>query len=515
MSTWRISCSAIAVCRRNTAWCMRGWRQSFFPPTRSPTTKLELFAADLGVAALRNQSGADLVALYVNDLIGSAGICGVAVSNTLFDPNGGAAWQIYDRSTCGPVSLVYAHENGHLLGMAHQPGLEFPLYPFAHGHSVAGVFTTVMYSALGPTMIPYFSNPDILYQGFPTGIADERDNARVAELNAPIVAALRPAASFVTSAPEAPTNLFTLSFGPGQIYVSWMDHSSGSSEEQEFEVERSSDGTNFTRIATTPTNQSIYIDGGLTPGDTYWYRVRAVNFIAPFGTAGVSAYSNVAPGTVGTPPAAPSALQAQGVSTTAIQLSWTDNSTDELAFAIEMFVNGAFEPYDEAPANATSYTTVPGFNLQPGTTYSFRVYAYNDFGASAIAGPVQGTTLSAPPDFDGDGSADGADNCGLVPNGPLIPDAGGHSQLDADGDGYGNACDADLNNSGTVTTADFGLLRSVLGQAAGFSATAAAADMNGSGTVTTADFGLLRARLGTAPGPSGLSCAGTIPCPGP
>jgi hypothetical protein len=76
--------------------------------------------------------------------------------------------------------------------------------------------------------------------------------------------------------------------------------------------------------------------------------------------------------------------------------------------------------------------------------------------------------------------------------------------LAADGDGYGNICDADINNSGTVTTADFGLLRSVLGQPASFSPTAAAADMNGSGTVTTADFGLLRARLGTAPGPSFL-----------
>jgi hypothetical protein len=53
----------------------------------------------------------------------------------------------------------------------------------------------------------------------------------------------------------------------------------------------------------------------------------------------------------------------------------------------------------------------------------------------------------------------------------------------------------------------------VLGQPATFSATAAAADMNGSGTVTTADFGLLRARLGAVPGPSGLhpNCPPTCP----
>ena len=99
------------------------------------------------------------------------------------------------------------------------------------------------------------------------------------------------------------------------------------------------------------------------------------------------------------------------------------------------------------------------------------------------------------PDVDADGVPDGLDNCRLVAN---------LKQIDADGDGYGNPCDADLNNSGTVTTVDFGLLRSVLGQPTAFSATAAAADLNESGTVSTVDFAILRARLGTAPGPSGL-----------
>ena len=107
-------------------------------------------------------------------------------------------------------------------------------------------------------------------------------------------------------------------------------------------------------------------------------------------------------------------------------------------------------------------------------------------------------------DTDGDGLEDNVDNCKLVAN---------PTQLDADHDGYGNICDADINNSGTVTSADFALMRTVLGQPAGSGATAAAADMNGSGTVTSADFALLRARLGSTPGPSGLACAGTIPCP--
>ena len=110
-----------------------------------------------------------------------------------------------------------------------------------------------------------------------------------------------------------------------------------------------------------------------------------------------------------------------------------------------------------------------------------------------VAGII--TVYGSAPDADLDGMVDSLDNCRLVVNA---------NQLDSDGDRYGNICDADLNNSGLVTTADFGLLRAVLGQSASANPTAAAADMNGSGTVTTADFGLLRARLGTPPGPSGL-----------
>ncbi len=95
-------------------------------------------------------------------------------------------------------------------------------------------------------------------------------------------------------------------------------------------------------------------------------------------------------------------------------------------------------------------------------------------------------------DQDQDGVSDATDNCTLSAN---------PSQLDANADGIGNLCDADLNNSGLVTTADFGIQRLQLGQTAAASPTAAAADLNGSGLVTTADFGILRGRLNLPPGP--------------
>ena len=143
---------------------------------------------------------------------------------------------------------------------------------------------------------------------------------------------------------------------------------------------------------------------------------------------------------------------------------------------------------------------------------------------------VEFSTAPEPADLDGDGASNAVDNCPVTPNvaqtnsdGDARGDACDNcvlvsnvTQLDANGDGFGNICDADINNSGAVTTADFGLLRSVLGQASSFSARAAAADLNGDGAVGTADFGLLRTRLNTAmAGQSGLACAGTAPCPSP
>ena len=144
-------------------------------------------------------------------------------------------------------------------------------------------------------------------------------------------------------------------------------------------------------------------------------------------------------------------------------------------------------------------------SLAPGTGYHWRLrvlyrpsttpfQAHGPWLTLAANGP-QELDFRTEKDTDSDSIFDRLDNCTLVFN---------PTQLDANGDGYGNLCDADLNNTGTVTTADFAILRSVLNQSAGASVTAAAADLNGSGTVTTADFAILRAALNKAPGPSGL-----------
>jgi hypothetical protein len=102
-------------------------------------------------------------------------------------------------------------------------------------------------------------------------------------------------------------------------------------------------------------------------------------------------------------------------------------------------------------------------------------------------------------DADGDGVPDTYDNCINTDNGPLQGTCS--LQQDADADGFGNACDADFDQSGTVGTPD---LIAVLN--AQNSATALY-DIDCSGTVGTPDLIYTLNNQNGSPGPSGLGCA--------
>ena len=90
-------------------------------------------------------------------------------------------------------------------------------------------------------------------------------------------------------------------------------------------------------------------------------------------------------------------------------------------------------------------------------------------------------------DADADGVPDISDNCLERAN----PD-----QRDSNGDGYGNACDPDLDNDGVVNVSDLGLMRAV------FFTNDPDADLNGDNVVNSADLGRLREMFFSVPGPS-------------
>ena len=115
-----------------------------------------------------------------------------------------------------------------------------------------------------------------------------------------------------------------------------------------------------------------------------------------------------------------------------------------------------------------------------------------------------GTFAGSVPDVDSDGVPDQYDNCDVVPNGPLSGSCSG--QEDADQDGYGTACDGDLNNNLLVGVEDLGDILIALG------GTDPEADFNCNTLVGVEDLGDLLVWLGGVPGSSGLACAGTVPC---
>lgn len=96
-----------------------------------------------------------------------------------------------------------------------------------------------------------------------------------------------------------------------------------------------------------------------------------------------------------TAPAAPSNLAAAAVSSSQINLSWTDNSNNEAGFKIDRSSDGGvtWPSTYSVGAGVTSYQDK---GLSASSTYSYRVYAYNSAGNSGYAGPTSATTQSLP-----------------------------------------------------------------------------------------------------------------------
>jgi serine protease AprX len=91
-----------------------------------------------------------------------------------------------------------------------------------------------------------------------------------------------------------------------------------------------------------------------------------------------------------TPPAAPSDLTANAISSGRIDLGWADNSADESGFEIERSTDGAnFAPLASAGANATAFSDT---TVAPLTTYWYRVNATNGAGDSGYSNVASATT---------------------------------------------------------------------------------------------------------------------------
>lgn len=180
-----------------------------------------------------------------------------------------------------------------------------------------------------------------------------------------------------SSVPTAPTGLTFSDNSNNSVKLSWTDTTS---LEVGFNVQYSVDGgVTWNSAGNTSTNVTTKTVSSLRDGASYLFRVRAYNYYGSSEwTTGEfrTSQSENAPNA----PADVKLSNYDAISKT-IEVSWTDNASNEAGFTVQYSYDGGATWYVDASCAAnTQHRTTTG--LVAGRSYQFRVCAFNDDGAS-------------------------------------------------------------------------------------------------------------------------------------
>lgn len=188
--------------------------------------------------------------------------------------------------------------------------------------------------------------------------------------------------------PAAPAGLGLTVFSSTQINLAWTD---AALNETSYTVQRSPNGLNgWTTIAPLGANVVSYPDIGLSPANTYYYRVYCSNAF------GDSPFSNIASAQTLTPPPpnTPQALVVLTYSQSKLNLQWDTLGGGETGFKIERSLDGltGWTEIGQSPAGVVTYQDT---GLMPSTLYYYRVRSFNPYGNSNYSTMAQGKTSQA------------------------------------------------------------------------------------------------------------------------
>ncbi len=237
--------------------------------------------------------------------------------------------------------------------------------------------------------------------GFTVGelVNGRRYSFRVAAVNAlgqgPWSAVVQATPAWTAAAPSGLTAAVApaTGVGSGEVKLAWTGPASDNgSAITDYLVDRSVDGTTWTRVADGVSPATGFTVGELVNGTRYSFRVAAVNAV------GTGPWSEVVQATPLGTPAAPGTLTASVAPATAVgpgevQLTWTTpadaGGLTIVDYVIEWSVDGTtWTTIDDGVSLSTGFT-VGG--LTNGTTYSFRVSAVNALGTGASSDVVEAT----------------------------------------------------------------------------------------------------------------------------
>ncbi|MEM6313197.1 MAG: carbohydrate-binding protein, partial [Planctomycetota bacterium] len=136
--------------------------------------------------------------------------------------------------------------------------------------------------------------------------------------------------------PAAPSGLTATALGSSSVQLNWTDNAS---DEFRFHVLRSTDNVNFTHVGHPGADSTQFVDTGLSPSTTYYYKVAAEN-----GT-GMGAFSNTA--TVTTAPASSNTTPVATITSPATGTTY--RAGDTISFA------GSVTDAEDGPLPVSSY----------------------------------------------------------------------------------------------------------------------------------------------------------------
>ncbi|WP_241242228.1 PKD domain-containing protein [Thalassotalea sp. G2M2-11] len=338
------------------------------------------------VQALRDQYSADMVSIVLD----TPSSCGTAYIQRQPGPDfAPLAYQATDID-CAVGNMTFSHEHGHNLGMEHNPEntsatSDTASFAYSFGLYHDGNYrTTMSYSSPcnnGCSRVAYFSNPDVVYNGKPTGVANKHNNAQTAKNTTPIIEQFRasvppsgdPNAQFDTNVSGLTVNFTDLSYDADGTIQSWLwDFGDGTSSSEQHPQHSYLDNGTYTVSLTVTDNDSI------TDTATQSLTVMAQAPDSPSNLLANYTYTG----------------KGKDKTITEVVLVWNDNSGNETGFELErcfetvsgkgkkQTVTCDYSLYQTLTANtqSTSVSNEPGWR--------YRVRAVNNNGASDYSNSV-------------------------------------------------------------------------------------------------------------------------------
>lgn len=238
------------------------------------SSEINNLRANPDAATARDALKADLVDMFTN----STAACGIGNLMGSVGGNPNNAFTVTAR-TCAVGNLSFAHEIGHNMASHHNPeNGGTATYPYGYGHYVDGSYRTVM-SYVDPcpsgcTRVAYFSNPNVIFNGQPTGIDNARDNARSINNTADWIANYRYSGSSITLG-----NYNGNEIVPRNIHQSLIWTSDNVTGEVKIEISRDGGTTWATLFNPTPNDSQEYFSFG--PRVTRRGRIRVTSLSNP------------------------------------------------------------------------------------------------------------------------------------------------------------------------------------------------------------------------------------------